>query len=375
VAVAAGWAVLGAQAARRPDRRHRLTAAPVAWGLAGVALAIQAVTVAVNLDAPRWEQAGAVGLWIVPVVLAAGAGPAWLAHRLERGRPVAAGAGGRPPQRASVGLAPGERAVWTAHTSSPYGGAAAAAAAVLLPAAGFVAGGAQGWILVGAGLVLAVAIGTVSELTATVDARGLTLAHGPFARPRWTVPLAEVAAAEPADIDPWRVGGWGVRKVPGRRGATAVVVRGGPGLRVCARTAASCSSRSRTPRPPPACSPTWPAAPRLSPARRAGRPRSPGPRGRSGEGGVGGRAGVPRPRGARRDLERDVHAPARPAVVELDELAHGEGGPQALAQLGHELLRDALHRHLADGVGGGDPPLALPPLLHRELVRRHPRRG
>jgi hypothetical protein len=159
VAVAAGWAVLGAQAARRPDRRHRLTAAPVAWGLAGVALAIQAVTVAVNLDAPRWEQAGAVGLWIVPVVLAAGAGPAWLAHRLERGRPVAAGAGGRPPQRASVGLAPGERAVWTAHTSSPYGGAAAAAAAVLLPAAGFVAGGAQGWILVGAGLVLAVAIG------------------------------------------------------------------------------------------------------------------------------------------------------------------------------------------------------------------------
>jgi hypothetical protein len=77
-----------------------------------------------------------------------------------------------------------------------------------------------------------VAIGTVSELTATVDARGLTLAHGPFARPRWTVPLAEVAAAEPTDIDPWRVGGWGVRKVPGRRGATAVVVRGGPGLRV-----------------------------------------------------------------------------------------------------------------------------------------------
>jgi hypothetical protein len=54
---------------------------------------------------------------------------------------------------------------------------------------------------------------------------------------------------------------------------------------------------------------------------------------------------------------------------------HGEGGPQALAQLGHEPLRDALHRHLADGVGGGDPPLALPPLLHRELVRRHPRRG
>jgi hypothetical protein len=232
VAVAAAWAVLGAQAARRSERRHRLTAAPLAWGLAGVALAIQAVTVAVNLDAPRWEQAGAVGLWIVPLVLAAGAGPAWLAHRLERGLPVADGAGGRPPERASVGLAPGERAVWTAHTASPYGAAAAAAAAVVLPAAGFAAGGPQGWILVGAGLVLAVAIGTVSELTATVDARGLTLAHGPFARPRWTVPLAEVAAAEPADIDPWRVGGWGVRKVPGRRGATAVVVRGGPGLRV-----------------------------------------------------------------------------------------------------------------------------------------------
>ncbi len=143
--------------------------------------------------------------------------------------PAPAGAAAARP---SVAQRPGERALWTAHQASPHAAGAAAAAAIALPAAGFLAGGPTGWILLGLGLVLAVAIGTVSEVTATVDARGLTVAHGPLGRPRWTVPLADVALAEATEIDPLRVGGWGVRKVPGRRGATAVVVRGGPGLRV-----------------------------------------------------------------------------------------------------------------------------------------------
>jgi hypothetical protein len=202
------------------------------WGLAGVALSIQAVTLAANLDAARWSEAGAVGLWVVPVTLAAGAVPAWVAGRLERRRPMAVAPAGDAAPRPSVALGPGERALWTAHMASPHAAAAAAVAAVALPAAGFLTGGPTGWGVLVLGVVLAVAIGAVSEVTATVDSRGLTVAHGPFGRPRWTVPLAEIVAAEPTHVDPWRVGGWGVRKVPGRWGTTAVVVRGGPGLRV-----------------------------------------------------------------------------------------------------------------------------------------------
>jgi len=224
--------VLAVQAVRRRADATRLTTAPWVWGLSGIALAIQLVTLTANLHAARWTEAGAVGFWVVPLTLAAGAAPAWAAHRLERRRPVAPAPGGKDGTRPSVGLGAGERAVWSAHAASPHAAAAAAVAAIALPAAGFVAGGASGWVLLGLGLVLGVAIGTVSEVTATVDARGLTLAHGPLGRPRWTVPLAEIARAEPAEIDPRRVGGWGVRAVPGRRGATAVVVRGGPGLRV-----------------------------------------------------------------------------------------------------------------------------------------------
>jgi hypothetical protein len=215
----------------RAGEGTRLTAAPWVWGAAGVAVAVQAVTVLANRDAATWADAGAVGLWVVPVVLAAGAVPAWIAHLLERRLPVRrvpAGAGGP----ATVGLGAREHAVWTAHQASPHAAAGAAAAAVLLPVAGFVAGGPLGWLLLGVGLLLAAAIGTVSEVTATVDRRGLTLAHGPVGWPRWTVPLDDIAMAEPTEIDPWRAGGWGIRKVPGRRGALAVVVRGGPGLRV-----------------------------------------------------------------------------------------------------------------------------------------------
>jgi hypothetical protein len=75
----------------------------------------------------------------------------------------------------------------------------------------------------------------VSEVATTVDRRGLTIACGPLGWPRHTVPLADIASAERTDIDPWRVGGWGLRKVPTRPGATAIVVRAGDGIRVLRR--------------------------------------------------------------------------------------------------------------------------------------------
>jgi hypothetical protein len=232
---ALGWIALAAQLRARDGLR--LTVAPFAWAVMWFAGAVGAVVVLANDGAANWWDAAEVGLPLALVPVAVGALAAAVAAWLERARVLAEGERGERFHRdvPSVGLRPHERAVWSAHVRSRVNGVAAVVVGAALGAGAILAGGPAGWVLASAALVAVAAIATLSELEATVDERGLTIALGPFGLPRRRVPLSQIAGAEQIDVDPWRWGGWGYRKVPRRPGATAIVMRAGEGLRLVLR--------------------------------------------------------------------------------------------------------------------------------------------
>jgi hypothetical protein len=218
------WALLLRQARLR--RALRLTIAPWVWATAAFAAALQLMTLLANLDASSWREVELTP-WAVLPTLAVAAAAGFAAHVLERSRPVAPAS--TPRERATVGLQPGEQAVWSARVQGRWALVAAATIAAGLVLAGLLSG--QWWLTI-LGPLMGILTASVSEIVATADRRGLTIAYGPLGWPRQTVPLADIEAVEPVDIDPWRVGGWGYRKVPRRAGATAIVIRAGEGIRV-----------------------------------------------------------------------------------------------------------------------------------------------
>lgn len=225
------WGVLLLQARRRGPAGLRLTAAPAVWATIAFLCGVAVATIGANAGAASWREAGDVTLWTLLAVLGASALAGIAAWALERGRPVA-------PQRtvhavAPIALADGEQAVWSRSLASRPAAIGCAAIGGGMAVAGLLVGGAAGWGLVAGGVATAVLLSALSEIVATVDARGLTIAYGPLGWPRQTVPLADVASAERTEIDPWSVGGWGYRKAGS--GKTAVVLRGGEGLRVVRR--------------------------------------------------------------------------------------------------------------------------------------------
>lgn len=236
VAELAAWGALLWQARARREDGLQLTFAPYAWATIAFLAALALITFAANAEAADWRAADEVGLLSVAIALAAGALAGLAGWALERGRPLGAGVAEIGSAAAAGGavsrVAPGERAVWSRSLVSRP---AAVGAVVLLAGfvvAGILTGGATGWVLIAAGVVAAVSAGTLSEIVATVDARGLTVAFGPFGWPRKRVALDQIARADTLTVEPLKYGGWGYRKVPRRRGVTAVVLRGGEGLRV-----------------------------------------------------------------------------------------------------------------------------------------------
>jgi len=225
VAVSAAWALLVRQAVARGSEL-RLTVAPWVWGAVTFAAGLQLTTLAANVDVADWR-AAELPAWALVATFAATALAAVAAHLLEREHPVSLVTAS--VQRPTVGLRSGERAVWSARVQGRWALAGAAVIGVGLIAAALASGN---WWLAAIGALAALAAATVSEIVATVDQRGLTIAYGPLGWPRQHVPLEDIAEAEQIDIDPWRVGGWGVRKVPRRPGATAVVIRAGEGIQV-----------------------------------------------------------------------------------------------------------------------------------------------
>lgn len=127
-----------------------------------------------------------------------------------------------PVPASSVALADGERVVWVGQASSRR-----------LLVAGIVLGLGTlplwfaVWPAALATALAAVAVAWVHVVTARVDDAGVAVSWGPAQWPRVRIDLADIAAAEAADIEPLRWGGWGYRRTTRGR---AAVARRGPGL-------------------------------------------------------------------------------------------------------------------------------------------------
>jgi hypothetical protein len=131
-----------------------------------------------------------------------------------------------PAERATVGLASGERATWIASAHNRWLGGialvlvgAAAAGHTLVP----------GWSALSC-VAIAVLLAAFAEIHARVDDRGLSIAFGPWRLPRMRVPLDRIRNARMIDIEPMANGGWGYRGSLSILGRAAVIVRRGEGL-------------------------------------------------------------------------------------------------------------------------------------------------
>ncbi len=131
--------------------------------------------------------------------------------------------------RSSLGLRPGERAVWTGRARAVW----AWPAAVLLAAAGALAGSLAGQWGPAAALVAAGILMTgFTSVRVTVAARGLTVGYGPLG-PRLTrIPLRRIASAAAVERTSLNFGYRGSLLV---FGAAAVALRRGPALRLSLR--------------------------------------------------------------------------------------------------------------------------------------------
>jgi hypothetical protein len=220
------WVALWALLVARARKGGPLPEAVPVLAAGGFIAALMITTVAANDGAASWRDGGEVG--VVEVLIAVGAGLllGGLALLLERGHESEEPAGA--PGAATIGLGAGEHAVWVGHASNPGMALAGSLGALGLAAGGLFVEGGAGWVLVGSGLAVAVAITWVSIVRVTASERGLRIAFGPFGWPSKHMPLERIERAEATEIEPLRWGGWGYRWAGPRR--SAVVVRRGPGL-------------------------------------------------------------------------------------------------------------------------------------------------
>jgi len=83
-----------------------------------------------------------------------------------------------------------------------------------------------------------IAMLALSSVSVTADQRGVSLAYGPWRLIRQRIPLDRIAAASAIDVRPMKWGGWGYRGSLRIFRRAAVVLRGGPGLRLDLRDGA-----------------------------------------------------------------------------------------------------------------------------------------
>jgi hypothetical protein len=131
--------------------------------------------------------------------------------------------------RSSLGLRPGERAVWTGRARARW----AWPTAVLLVVAGALVGTVTArWGL--AVVLLAVGVITLgfTSVRVTVAARGVTVGYGPLGLRLTRIPLSRIASAAAVERTPFSFGYRGSLLL---FGAAAVVLRRGPALRLALR--------------------------------------------------------------------------------------------------------------------------------------------
>ncbi len=219
------WAVvllrLRGRATRLPE------AVPVLAGGGFVAGLASALALA-NLDAPSAGDAGmpSPALVFAPVALGAAAGlAAWWA---ERGRAWSTQAPPVPgpglPQAATTPV------VWVGAASGRELHVAGAGIAAVVAGIA-VATGIWGLLLVAA--IAGLASFALGSVQVVAGPRGLVVRVSPFGLPVKTIRAADIASAEAAHIRPERWGGYGWRF--SGTGASAVVLRRGPGLVVHGR--------------------------------------------------------------------------------------------------------------------------------------------
>lgn len=193
----------------------------VGAGFAALPAAVLLSVLVANLDVPDWQAAHS-GLVVVPFLL----GTAILGI-------IAAWVGGLPsppapetPDRPSVGLRPGERAFWSGRAVNPamlWALALIPLAIALLPA------GLSWQVAVWIAFVGFSVTALTYRLSASVDARGVTIRFGLLGVPWRHLALADIREATTRELTTFGDGGLGLRFNP-VTGTTAYKVRGGPAL-------------------------------------------------------------------------------------------------------------------------------------------------
>lgn len=197
-------------------------------GLAGFLLALYSgvlmMTASLNSGDDPTQVAGPSGwaiLGLVAAGVAVGALTAWLASAL----PV------RPEPAIEVpalDLPASSVAVWSRSLTARWAVAVAvgivAAGAVMVPTLGVWLG-----VLV---MLAGAATSVLSHIEVFADRRGLTVRYGAFGWPRTRIALDRIETAAPIEVTPTRWGGWGYRGSLAVFRRAAVVLRGGPGLRL-----------------------------------------------------------------------------------------------------------------------------------------------
>ncbi|MGC5011164.1 DUF1648 domain-containing protein [Streptosporangium sp. DT93] len=215
-------ALVGSRSIRRRSGRMGLGALLGGGGL--FLLGIEALTLAVNLDAPVWWRAGPLGWGALIAVLGLVAG-GWLGAIAARPGPDEVPEASAGVRRLSLGA--DQRAVWVSSVSNvplvALGGSLLAAGAGCAVFA-LLGGESTLWSMAGT-LIFVGLVGMVfSSVRVQVTEEGIVLFYGPLRLPRWRVPIRRVERAWSEERFPSGVGGWGIRGLPG---ATTVMLRGG----------------------------------------------------------------------------------------------------------------------------------------------------
>lgn len=175
-----------------------------------------------NVDAEVWSAAARLPLPMVLAMLAAAAATAILGRRAARSLDAVE----RPENLPSVGMAPGQAAVFMGTAKAPLWNIGALVFLCIGVAVSLGASMFAGLAFILIGLVFV----PFSSLRVRASRSGVTIEYGPFQWPRQRIALDRIESANAIDLRPMEHGGWGYRGSVTLLGRAAIVVRGGEAL-------------------------------------------------------------------------------------------------------------------------------------------------